>query len=349
MSFNPSKTEVLTISNKTNQKPHPPLFLNGVKLNEVQHHSHLGLTLSNNMSWDTPIGVILRKASRTLNVIKALKFKLPRQTLSKLYCTMIRPILEYANVVFDNMPSHLSDALERFQYQAGLVCSGALHGTSRVAVLQDLGWPTLAERREIYKLSLMFKIYNNLAPQYLVDLLLEDNRSHIMPLCHTYQSQVLCSTLKLQKSFFPSSIFLWNSLPQDILRLTNVNAFRKALYHHKLLLRPPSYYSFGPRWLNIMHTRIRLNNSFLNSCLYARNMVDSPNCVCGDYENIVHFLFYCPRYMNIRWSLFVALGNILLPGVAPHLLVDHIGIDNIGSICLYGSTNLNHDQNISVF
>ena len=57
---------------------------------------------------------------------------------------MIRPILEYANVVFDNMPSHLSDALERFQYQAGLVCSGALHGTSRVAVLQDLGWPTLA-------------------------------------------------------------------------------------------------------------------------------------------------------------------------------------------------------------
>ena len=65
-------------------------------------------------------------------------------------------------------------------------------------------------------------------------------------------------------------------------------------------------------------------------------MVDSPNCVCGGYENIVHFLFYCPRYKNIRCSLFVALGNILLPGVAPHLLVDHIGIDNICSICLYG-------------
>ena len=136
-----SKTEVLTISNKTNQTPHPPLFLN-----DVQHHSHLGLTLSNNMSWDTHIGFILRKASRTLNVIKALKFKLPRQTLSKLYCTMIRPILEYANVVFDNMPSHLSDALERFQCQAGLVCSGALHGTSRVAVLQ-VGLHLLRERK----------------------------------------------------------------------------------------------------------------------------------------------------------------------------------------------------------
>ena len=74
VSFNPSKTEVLTISNKTNQTPHPPLFLNGVKLNEVQHHSHLGLTLSNNMSWDTHICVILRKASQTLNVIKVLKF-----------------------------------------------------------------------------------------------------------------------------------------------------------------------------------------------------------------------------------------------------------------------------------
>ena len=175
------------------------------------------------------------KASRTLNVIKAVKFKVPRQTLSKLYCTMIRPILEYANVVFDNMPNHLSDALERFQYQAGLVCSGALHGTSRVAVLQHLGWPALAERRQIHKLSLLFKIYNNLAPQYLVDLLPEDTRSHTMPLRHTYQSQFLCCTLKLQISFSIIHIS-WNSFPQYILRLTNLNAFRKALCHHKLLL-----------------------------------------------------------------------------------------------------------------
>ena len=116
---------------------------------------------------------------------------------------------------------------------------------------------------------------------------------------------------KITEIFFPSSICLWNSLPQYILRLTNLNAFRKALYHYKLLLRPPSYYSCGPRWLNIMHTRLRLSNSFLNSCLYSRSMGDSPNCVCGDYENIVHFLFYCPRYNNVRWSLFVDLGNIL--------------------------------------
>ena len=89
----------------------------------------------------------------------------------------------------------------RLSYYNIETLQGYGNGTSRVAVLQDLGWPTLAERREIHKLSLLFKIYNNLAPQYLVDLLLEDNRSYIMPLRHTYQSQFLCRTLKLQKRY----------------------------------------------------------------------------------------------------------------------------------------------------
>ena len=47
---------------------HPDLLLNYTKLTEVNNHKHLGLTISNNMSWSSHINEILAKAEKkTLN------------------------------------------------------------------------------------------------------------------------------------------------------------------------------------------------------------------------------------------------------------------------------------------
>ena len=51
MQFNPSKTEVLTISVKRNKMNHLPLFLARTQLTKVQHHKHLGVILSHDLSW----------------------------------------------------------------------------------------------------------------------------------------------------------------------------------------------------------------------------------------------------------------------------------------------------------
>ena len=40
---------------------HPDLLLNYTKLTEVNNHIHLGLTISNNMSWSSHINEILVK------------------------------------------------------------------------------------------------------------------------------------------------------------------------------------------------------------------------------------------------------------------------------------------------
>ena len=45
--FNPSKSESLLVSRKVNRNVHPPLIMNRVHINEVQHHKHLGIFLSN--------------------------------------------------------------------------------------------------------------------------------------------------------------------------------------------------------------------------------------------------------------------------------------------------------------
>ena len=40
----------------------------------------------------------------------------------------------------------------------------------------------------------------------------------------------------------------------------------------------------------ILHTRLRMNNSSLNEHLFIRNLMDSPNCACGQVESTSHFL-----------------------------------------------------------
>jgi hypothetical protein len=44
----------------------------------------------------------------------------------------------------------------------------------------------------------------------------------------------------------------------------------------------PKYYHYGPRLTQILHARLRMRSSSLNEHLYIKNVIDSPNCFCGE-------------------------------------------------------------------
>ena len=100
------------------------------------------------------------------------------------------------------------------------------------------------------------------------------------------------------KSFFPSTIRAWNSLPQDIKDANTVTALKYCLNRHRRL--PPKYYNAGSRTGQILHARLRMVCSSLNSHLYSKNIVPSSSCACGEFESCYHFFLYCPRYSNVR-------------------------------------------------
>jgi hypothetical protein len=54
--------------------------------------------------------------------------------------------------------------------------------------------------------------------------------------------------------------------------------------------KPPKYFSYGPRLLNIIHTKLR-HTCILSYGLYRRNIVNSPLCSCGMREDAYHFFF----------------------------------------------------------
>ena len=106
--MNSSKTKSIVFSAKRDKPFHSPLFLNNTAIEDVDHHAHLGLILTNNLSWKSQITEMHQKAAKRLNihnvfyVLKAIKFKIKRGTLISLYKSLIRPVMEYCNIILDN-------------------------------------------------------------------------------------------------------------------------------------------------------------------------------------------------------------------------------------------------------
>ena len=99
--------------------------------------------------------------------MKRLKYLLGHTTLVNLYKSIIRPVLEYANIIIDNCTKYDKKLIESVQYDAARVCTGALYNTSKEKLLGEVGWVSLSERRKYHKLIMFFKIMTKLVPPYV--------------------------------------------------------------------------------------------------------------------------------------------------------------------------------------
>ena len=107
--FGAPKTKTMFISKKKNLQKGPALIMDGTPLQEVKAYKHLGVTLSSNLTWNAHVEDLAVRAGQCVDVLNALKHKLDRCTLEKLYFAFIRSKLEYANIVLDNCLKQLSD------------------------------------------------------------------------------------------------------------------------------------------------------------------------------------------------------------------------------------------------
>ena len=167
VTFNPLKTESLTISRKLNKPFHPPLYMSGTQINEVNSHKHLGIYLSNDCTWHNHIEYIKEKAWKRLNTMRRLKLVLDRKSLEIVYISFIRPTLEYGDTLWDNCTLYEKRELDKIQNEAARIVTGTTALVSLQSLYDEVGWESLQCRRSNHKLCLFFKMQHDLTPAYL--------------------------------------------------------------------------------------------------------------------------------------------------------------------------------------
>ena len=119
---------------------------------------------------------VQNKENKTIGLLRKLQDNSPRTSLITIFKSFIRPHFDYGDMIYDrayNTSFHQN--IESIQYNAALAITGAVRGTSREKLYQELGFESLQQRRWYRKLCCLFKIIKNQSPSYLFQLVPSPN------------------------------------------------------------------------------------------------------------------------------------------------------------------------------
>ena len=178
------------------------------------------------LSFDEHIQCILIRTRKIIGLIRKLQPIIPRAALLTIYKSFLRPHLDYGDVIYDRaFNESFQNKLESVQYNAALAITGAIRGSSREKLYQELGLESLKSWWWYWKLCLFFKLKKNKHPSYLFDMIpkvlsTRTTRNHnnipLFNVKHEY----------FQNPFFPSTVIEWNKLDNNIQILELVSDFK---------------------------------------------------------------------------------------------------------------------------
>ena len=146
MTFNTDKCEVLQVT-LSNPKP-TSYFLYNNQLRMVSHAKYLGVILDSKMNFNKHITTICRKANSVLALLKRNLYHCNSQIRSQAYFLYVRPILEYASIVWAPYTKTNIEKLESVQRRAArFVVSDYDFSSSVTSILNELKWCSLEVRR----------------------------------------------------------------------------------------------------------------------------------------------------------------------------------------------------------
>ena len=101
MRFQPVKCNMMQLTRKHLNIIQAPYTLEVTALENVDNIKCLGVTITNDLKWNTHISNICTKANRTLGFFRRTLFSCPHNVKEAAYKDMVRPILEYGSSVWD--------------------------------------------------------------------------------------------------------------------------------------------------------------------------------------------------------------------------------------------------------
>ena len=116
------------------------------------------------MQWSDHIDYIHSKVAKRLGLLKRVKHLLPVKSREIMYNTMIRPILDYGDIVWeDNFNQTQMDRLQVLQNKGAKIILNKPVYSSSTSALASLGWKTLKVKRQFHRSLFFFKCSQNMS------------------------------------------------------------------------------------------------------------------------------------------------------------------------------------------
>ena len=229
-----SKTELLVITSRQRRvylSDNPSLTINNFPIEQVSSTKSLGVSIDENLSWNTHIETVCKKISSALGLIKRIRDFVPFYTLLNIFNGLVKPQFDYCSLVWDCCSTGLAEKLQKLQNRAARILLSAPYDSSATDLFRRLHWKNLRNQRLSAKAIMMFKILNGQTPDYLSNKFIFRNDTTSYRLRNSEMRLALPQprTDYVRKSFSYSGAALWNSLPTDIRVSKTLGEFKTKL------------------------------------------------------------------------------------------------------------------------
>ncbi len=229
LKFNDTKCKILHLGENNPQRPYyiGPMDAR-VELEKTVLEKDLGVHIDPNLSFDSHIDKIIKKASsKSAQIFENFSYR-SKKVLVPLFKTLVRPVLEYANSTWNSSQRNNIDEIEAVQRRF----------TKRILEVKKLPYeerlkktnlPSLEYRRFRGDLIETYKIAHNKYDKASVNTLF-NFRTNSRLRGHNYTIIKNSSNKKLYHNFFTNRVCnTWNSLPVDIVNAKNINIFKNKI------------------------------------------------------------------------------------------------------------------------
>ena len=225
MEFNTNKCHVLEMG-RSKHRPHARYNLGGEELKSTDREKDLGVVIQENLSPEGHINKIVGEGLAIVANIRSTFAHIDETLMVKVIKSILRPKLEYAQVVWaPHLKKHVRK-LERVQRAATKLVPN-LQDKEYQERLRILNLPSLEERRKRGDMIQLYKCVTGMDKIDRDDFVVLDEERRTRD-SHELKLRLPVCTTDVKKFSFPvRSLRAWNSLPEDIVRARNVHSFKE--------------------------------------------------------------------------------------------------------------------------
>ena len=207
------------------------------ELENVDNIKYLGVILDSQLNWSYYISYISNKISRSIGCIRRIKYVLSSKQLTNLYHALILSYIDYCCTAWGNCSNTNLNKIQKLQNRYARLVLNTDYTSSQCSMLTTLNWQSVEQRIKYHKCLLVYKIQNNLSPNYLKPL----SVTRLVPYNTRYAVNSRLSipyprTEFKKRSFSYTANYLFNKLPISVQNCQTVQSFKVQCRKYKDML-----------------------------------------------------------------------------------------------------------------
>ena len=116
---------------------------------------YVGIHLDENLKWNEHVDKLCSKVNRSVSGLKQARDYVPLYVLHTIYKSLIQPVFDYCDIVWDNLDQGLATKLQKLQNRAALIITFQGYDVHSAQIQKQLNWQELTSRHQMHSSLLM--------------------------------------------------------------------------------------------------------------------------------------------------------------------------------------------------